>query len=104
MEIFQRNIIGGGDTITTIKEKKPAEKQIKKPFPEINITSGINEKQAESDAMLIHRSLQKKIMFGGLQKRELFLKIINNEADVKLGLKDAVSASRDSLLSFFVKQ
>ncbi len=104
MEIFQRNIVGGGNTISTIKEKKHVAKQAKKLFPKININSGINEKQTESDTMLIHRFLQKKIIFRGIQDKNLLLKIINNEIDIKLGLQDAITASRDSLLSFFVKQ
>lgn len=103
MEVFQRNISGSGNTISTTKEKKSAEKQEKKPFPEIKIEGGINEKQAESDSMLIHRSLQRKIIFDGLKKRNTFLKIINNEINIKIGATDAVTATRDSLLSFFAK-
>lgn len=103
MEIFQRNIIGGGSIISTVKEKKNAEKQGKKPFPAIGLANGLNEKQAEADAMLVHRTLQKKLMFGGLKRRNTFLKLIHNEVDIKIGEKNAVTATRDSLLMVFAK-
>jgi hypothetical protein len=100
MEIFQKDILGGGIAINSEKLKKSSEKTAiasKKEYKPITISDGIDEKRAEADAMLIHRFLQKRA-----RNKSLLLKLLKNEMNIKNGKVEAVTAVRDSLLSVFL--
>ncbi|MDR2075039.1 MAG: hypothetical protein LBP31_02345 [Holosporales bacterium] len=100
MEIFQKDILGGGISINSEKSKKFSEKSesaAKKEYKPITIYDGIDEKHAEANAMLIHRFLQKKT-----KNKNLLIKLLKNEMNIKNGKMEVTTAVRDSLLSVFV--
>lgn len=106
MDILQNDIFGKKHNTKIEKEKKQSGSSSKK-FPTVTLKDGINETQVASDAMLNHRVLEKKLIYSGLttsQQRQTFMKIVKNELSIKAGLIDAATATRDSLISFFVKK
>lgn len=111
MDVFQKNILGGGDVVSSKKDiKSSAPKKssdVKKPFVDVTIMDAVENERAEGSAMLIHRVLQKKIIYGGMKSSESmhkFLKVVNNEMMIKMGELDAGTATRDSLIEFFAKK
>ncbi len=109
MKIFQRNIIGGGCNISTEKERKSSVKAspVKKEYPTVTLEDGLDNKNAEANAMLYHRMLQKKVIFSGIktkEKQDILTDILCNEMKIKNGDIDALTATRDSLLRFFTKK
>ncbi len=104
MKILQNDIFGNSHDTKPEKEKKPP-MAAPKNFPTISLRDGLNESQANADAMLFHRILQKKMIYEGLKterQRNVFMKILKNELSIKAGLLDSVSASRDSLIAFYI--
>jgi hypothetical protein len=105
--IFQRDITGALIEVDPHVAKKALIGKEKAHAPtagyrNITLRDGVDEKNAESDAMLIHRILQRKVIYGGLassSSKSLFLKIIGNEIAIKTGEIDPISATRDSLIS-----
>jgi hypothetical protein len=101
VEIFQKDILGGGLVLNTNPSpKKSLEKsnmKAKKEYRPITILDGIDEKHAESEAMLIMRTLQKRTKDKNLQ-----IKLIKNEMNIKNGKIEAITAVRDSLIASFV--
>jgi hypothetical protein len=101
MKVFQRDLLGNKIEIQTGKAKKESKPVSapppKKEFKSITLNIGIDAKQAEAEAMLTHRVLQKRAL--NLSK---LLKILKNEIAIKAGQKDAVTAVRDSLIRFYV--
>jgi hypothetical protein len=105
VQLKQIDILGEkhqvGDQYT--KEKSNT-KGATKPFPSIGLDSGLNENQAAGDAMSIHRVLQKRLLKTDLSNKkrlDLLVKIVSNELYIKAGYRDAVTATRDSLLLFY---
>ncbi|MDR1390975.1 MAG: hypothetical protein LBI95_01200 [Holosporales bacterium] len=106
MKIFQKDIFGSDCDINLKKEKKQAGLASSKNFPNITMSSALNELQAANDAMLIHRILQKRLLYGELRdarKKNAFMRILKNELSIKCGTMDSVTATRDSLIAFFEK-
>lgn len=105
-EILQNDIFGKKHNTVLQKEKKQTSTSAAKSFHNVTIIDGIDEIKAGNDAMLIHRILQKKLLYAGnldRKQREIFMKILKNEMEIKSGKIDAITATRDSLLAFFVK-
>ena len=104
MQILQNDIFGTKHNTLQEKEKKQSLAAASKTFKEVTLLDGINEINATNEAMLIHRVLQKKILYAGLstqKQKEIFLRILENEMKIKSGQIEAVTATRDSLLAFF---
>lgn len=105
MEILQNDIFGKKHQTKEEKPKKSTPQA--KEFVNVKLRNGLSESAASNDAMLIHRVLQRKLIYAGLKsinQKSAFLKILKNELEIKTGKKDPVSAVRDSLLEFFAKQ
>ncbi|MDR1488546.1 MAG: hypothetical protein LBI26_02300 [Holosporales bacterium] len=108
MKIFQKDLTGAYVEVCADSSKKVREKTVSaaRQYRDITVMDGVDEGNAEADAMLIHRILQKKVIYGGFSKeykKKLLLKILNSEISIKRGEIDSVSATRDSLLSYFGK-
>lgn len=108
IQILQKDIFGDYDKTAT--EKSPEKKQSSaggyKPFREITLSDGINEKNLSADAMMILRVLQRKLIYRGLSSKALqakFLRVFRNELLIKSGKLDPATSVRDSLISFFGK-
>lgn len=105
MDVIQNDIFGKKHQIKNEKIKKPITPQ-SKDFFNVKLENGLYEQEAINNAMLIHRILQRKLIYSGLnniQHKAKFLKVLKNELEIKRGKKDPVSAVRDSLIEFFVK-
>ena len=98
MKVMQKDILGESHNTIQEKEKSKKTATTTKPFPTINLVSAINEDQAIADAMLNHRSLQRRQLYGNIDK-EKFLRIFTNELKIKAGIIEASTATRDSLLT-----
>ncbi|MBQ9441134.1 MAG: hypothetical protein IJU54_01900 [Alphaproteobacteria bacterium] len=75
----------------------------KNTFPKIDVNTGLNSKQLQSDSLLIHRLLQKKLyntLDNNIQK---FITILTNEMKSKTSNYDISIITRDTLLKYFVK-
>jgi hypothetical protein len=106
MEIFQNDIFGVKHQTSDLDQnrKPPQPTGNAKPFRQIGLTDGIDEEVASNDAMLIHRILQKKLLYSGLsskKQRDVLLRILYNEMNIKAGNIEPATASRDSLLASF---
>lgn len=104
IKVLQNDILGNKVSISDekIKEKSPTKPR---EFKNISILDGNDQKYLESDYMLMLRIMQKRILYKVNQSpkmKNLFLKLIHNEMKLKLGELDSVSATRDSLISYFV--
>ncbi len=76
-----------------------------KSFPSITLNDGLNEAETSANAMLIHKILQKRLLNGGLntqRQQAIFMRILDNELAIKSGQLDPATATRDSLISFYV--
>lgn len=103
MKILQNDIFGKKHDTKPEKEKKVAASS-PKTFPGISLKDEITESQATANAMLIHRGLERKLIYSRLestQAQKKFIKILKNELKIKAGIIDTVTATRDSLLTFF---
>jgi hypothetical protein len=97
-DIFGNTHSAGGEapgkkTLTTSTSSK---KNI-----DVNINSGINKAQAAGDAMLIHRVLQKRLVWSGLKTQKqlsTLVKLVRNEMLIKAGAIETETATRNSLL------
>ena len=105
MEILQNDIFGKKHQTKEEKMKKTTPSQTK-DFINVTLQNGLNDQNASADAMLIHRVLQRKLIYSGLNTskyKSAFLKILKNEMEIKKGKIDQISAVRDSLIEFFIK-
>jgi hypothetical protein len=106
MEIFQEDIFGGKHKIGEKEGKNTKSAPEPRKFINFDLRSGISRAEAESLAMLIQRSLQKKISGSGLRTQEQiadFRRLVANEIAIKRGTMDAVTATRDSLIAYYAK-
>lgn len=106
MNVLQHDILGQKHETKKEKEKKPSMASPKN-FPNITLAEGLDDIQANTNSMLTHRILEKKLIYGGLktkQARKSFMKILKNELSIKAGILDPTTASRDSLVEFFIKR
>ncbi|MDR2666876.1 MAG: hypothetical protein LBB34_02040 [Holosporales bacterium] len=108
MTILQSDIFGTKHQVTNEREKKKQEPPAaqKKVFHEITIRDGLDTRKVTNDAMLIHRILQKKLIYSGLtteKQRSAFIRILKNELSIKQGAVEPMTATRDSLLSIFTR-
>ena len=104
MKIMQNDIFGKQHNAVTEKEKKPS-MAAPKNFPSITLNDGLNEAEASANAMLIHKMLQKRLISGNLSTQrqiDVFMRVLNNELSIKSGQMDPATATRDSLLAFYV--
>lgn len=104
MKIMQNDIFGQLHDTLPEKEKKQS-MAVSKNFPSITLNDGLNETEASANAMLIHKILEKRLINGGLGaklQQEIFQRVINNELSIKSGQLDPATATRDSLIAFFV--
>ena len=104
MKIMQNDIFGQLHDTKPEKEKKPS-MAVSKNFPSITLNDGLNENEASVNAMLIHKILEKRLISGGLStklQQEIFLRVLNNELSIKSGQLEPSTATRDSLIAFFV--
>ena len=104
MEIMQSDIFGKLHNTKPEKEKKPSMAN-PKSFPSITLNDGLNEAETSANAMLIHKILQKRLLNGGLntqRQQAIFMRILDNELAIKSGQLDPATATRDSLISFYV--
>ncbi|MDR1233667.1 MAG: hypothetical protein LBJ92_00745 [Holosporales bacterium] len=75
-----------------------------KAYRDVTLKDGILEAEAAADAMLIHRILQRKMIYSNLStanQQRVFLRIFMNEANIKTGAISPCTATRDSIISFF---
>ncbi|MDR3224089.1 MAG: hypothetical protein LBT03_00660 [Holosporales bacterium] len=107
MKIIQHDILGAKLVVNEKSEKqKPFSVAAVKGYVDVTLATGFSESQATSDFMLVHRILQKKLIASGLMSKNstsCLLKIVMNEMNIKAGNIEASSATRDSLLLFFMK-
>ena len=75
----------------------------KKIFPKIDINIGLNNNQLQSDFILIHRLLQKKLSNNLDQNIQKFIKILINEMKTKQSNYDINIITRDTLLEYYLK-
>ncbi|MDR2458567.1 MAG: hypothetical protein LBD43_00515 [Holosporales bacterium] len=103
MKILQCDIFGGMHSVgndTSIRKVTATSPPSKKPL-DININNGINKAQAAGDAMLIHRVLQKRLVWSGLKtpkQLRALVELVRNEMLIKDGVIDPETATRTSLL------
>lgn len=103
MKVLQNDIFGQKHDLNPEKEKKSSS-ATSKSFPTISLLDGLHEAQAAANAMLVHRALEKKLIFGGMtssHQKKIFMKILKYELSIKAGIIDSLTATRDSLLSFY---
>ena len=75
-----------------------------KYFPKINLEFGLETAQMQTDYILVHRIMQKKLANNNISKNmKSFIKIFCNELKIKAGKQDIVSATRDSLIEYCLK-
>ncbi len=101
---MQNDIFGQLHDTKPAKEKTPS-MAAPKNFPSITLNDGLNEAEASVNAMLIHKILEKRLLNGGLSSKlqqDIFQRILNNELSIKSGQLDPTTATRDSLISFFI--
>lgn len=104
MKVLQNDIFGQKHDLNPEKEKKSSS-TTSKSFPSISLIDGLHEAQATANAMLVHRALEKKLIFGGMplsHQKKIFMNILKNELSIKAGIVDPLTATRDSLLSFYI--
>ena len=104
MEILQNDIFGKHHNTQPEKDKKPS-MAAPKSFPSITLNDGLNEAEASANAMLIHKMLQKRLLASNLRTQrqiDAFMRVLNNELSIKSGQMDPATATRDSLISFYV--
>ena len=77
--------------------------QSKPTFPKIDLNTGLNSTQLQSDSILIHRILQKKLSYNLDKNIHKFIKILINELRCKTSNYDLNIITRDTLLEYFVK-
>jgi hypothetical protein len=106
VEITQMDIFGNGHKLSA--EEKPKKvgpiPSSAKGYVDITLKDGLLESSAANDAILIHRILQRKLIYGGLtvtNQQSAYLRIFENEMRIKRGKELPSTASRDSLLAFF---
>jgi hypothetical protein len=103
MKILQCDIFGDTHSVgsnASSQKMSATSAQSKKPL-DVNINSGISKAQAAGDAMLIHRVLQKRLMWSGLKTSKqlnVLAKLVGNEMLTKAGAVEPETATRDSLL------
>jgi hypothetical protein len=106
MTIFQRDIVGGINQMISTKEKKaPGGRPAATGGIAVSLKDGLGAEYAESWAMLVHRMLERKLIFSGLKtekQKRMLLEIVQNEIDIKKGSVDPCTATRDSLIKGFV--
>ncbi len=104
MKIMQNDIFGQLHDTKPEKEKKLS-MAVPKNFPSITLNDGLNEIEASANAMLIHKILEKRLINGGLEtqlQQAIFQRVLNNELSIKSGQLDPSTATRDSLIAFFI--
>ncbi|MDR1289304.1 MAG: hypothetical protein LBJ77_02830 [Holosporales bacterium] len=103
VEISQMDIFGNGHRLNEEKEKKPTSPQSpSKGYREVSLEDGLLESSAATDAVLIHRILQRKLIYSGLttDKQKLaFLRVFENEMRIKGGKQNPITSTRYSLLA-----
>ena len=109
VEVLQLDIYGEKNNVapdgTSLPKGKASSALAKKPYRELSIADGIDEKTAAAEAMLIHRGVQRKLLyFASDSRKKIFLKVLKNEMQIKSGEIDSLTAVRDSLLEFFAKK
>jgi hypothetical protein len=105
MEILQNDIFGRKHKTVKEKEIKQPLDPVRKSYRNVTIFDGLDEAALSYDSMLIHRILQRKILYHrnlNQKQKEQFLRIIINEMNIKSGKVDPITSTRDSLLSFFL--
>jgi hypothetical protein len=106
LQVFQKDILGQQHDVVAKEQSKTRQVggNAKPPFRQISLADGVNAEVATSDAMLIHRILQKKLLYAGLsseKQRRVLLRILRNEIGIKAGNIEPITASRDSLIAYF---
>ncbi|MDR1476472.1 MAG: hypothetical protein LBI20_04140 [Holosporales bacterium] len=105
MEILQINIFGDEHNQSDEKQKKANQPVTTyKKYKDISLDDGILENSVTNDSMLIHRILQRKLIYTGLtsdKQKKAFARILDNEINIKRGKESQITATRDSLLAFF---
>jgi hypothetical protein len=106
MEILQKDIFGNDHKL--IAKDKPNKvtmtQSSSRSYGNISLENGLLETFVSNDAILIHRILQRKLIYSGFtsdKQRAAFLQIFDNEMRIKRGKVSPVTAARDSLLAFF---
>ena len=88
------------DSNTDSKQDKVKSKSI---FSKIDVNTGLNNNQLQSDSVLIHRLLQKKL-YNDLNKNiQKFITILINEMKSKTSNYDVNIITRDTLLEYYIK-
>ena len=75
----------------------------KKIFPKIDINTGLYNSQLQSDYVLIHRILQKKLTSNLDKDIRKFIIILLNEMYSKKNKYDINLITRDTLLEYYLK-
>lgn len=78
--------------------------QSKKVFTKIDINTGLDNHQLQSDYVLIHRILQKKLTNDLDKNIKKFIKILINEMNSKTSKFDVNLITRDTLLEYYLKK
>ncbi len=111
------DIFGNKQSESTNINNVISNSKTKKIFPKIDINIGLNNNQLQSDSVLIHRLLQKKLL-SNLEKNTVlsnkissnletniqkFMRILINEMKTKQSNYDINLITRDTLLEYYVK-
>ena len=97
MKLAQLDITGGSNIVGE-KEKKQSQPAIKKQFKKIIMNDAILEKQADAEAMLVLRMLQKKAMFNNQQNASILRRLLQYEMDIKNGNISQSTAARSAFV------
>ena len=86
-----------------IQEEKQNINKTKNNFPKIDISVGLNNIQLQSNSILIHRLLQKRLTSDLNKNIQKFIKILVNEMNSKTNKYDIDTITRDTLLEYYIK-
>ena len=86
-----------------VQEEKQNINKTKNNFPKIDISVGLNNIQLQSNSILIHRLLQKRLTSDLNKNIQKFIKILVNEMNSKTNKYDIDTITRDTLLEYYIK-
>ena len=99
IDIFN-NVIQSNEKDSNNQSDKTKSKKI---FPKIDINTGLYNSQLQSDYVLIHRILQKKLTIDLDKNIRKFIKILINEMYSKTNKYDVNLITRNILLEYYLK-
>ena len=87
----------------SIQDEKQNINKTKNNFPKIDINIGLNNNQLQSNSILIHRLLQKRLTSDLDKNIQKFIQILINEMKSKTNKYDIDIITRDTILGYYIK-